>query len=673
MAPPFQVGIFMARTAADSAKQPGPARPPAGVGQGPRAGRVDAVPGVADLADDLPSGGYFVSASPTSQAVGGDHGAQRSGRAPKKIQVSRSLGKLSSASATLSQGDAAIATSVFGVARPFDVDGCDAVGTVALTGSFRITAQIGGAATAMASLTGTLNDQPVQYEFMFNTLTIADDNSVTGSFDITSISGAFSGNGTGLLTGSLVDRALSGGISGVVNTSTPRICNFIGTLRAAGDTSFILGLEQRAHGGVFTDAATPAVALPVGVDEYLAAFTVLFDGDVPPPAAVTFTGPAGSGLSNTPASGRRSEFDADGSGATYVSPLIARAGGGPDGDYSLLYKGAPRVLTVPEPATDRRLVLAVPTIDVDPTGVLTAVSLTWKDRTGAAIDPPAFVGRVQVSLESNAGLSPLYLSPPMPRGNTSHTLALPVLWEDAAELALLYQDTVTGASTAWPIPRPAARSWSWPRAHGRQDNHRQPVPDPVVRGAHRLVDIDTAGAVLADGEPCPLRPHGGGRSARRRFHPTQRDRRRPIGHPGGLHGRRSPAGARVRRPACNPSTNRRSVHESHRRSRPTRCWGCGGRSVDAAARGGRRLDIDAVELSGSVRAPTAVCVQRMPIASWGPTRPRLHHAADDVHPGQPVDSAQVCLLVAHPRRGDEGLSQLRSRRHDRGSRRRVCD
>ena len=43
---------------------------------------------------------------------------------------------------------------------------------MALTGSFRITAQVGGTATAMASLTGTLNDQPVQYEFMFNALNV---------------------------------------------------------------------------------------------------------------------------------------------------------------------------------------------------------------------------------------------------------------------------------------------------------------------------------------------------------------------------------------------------------------------------------------------------------------------------------------------------------------------
>ena len=180
MAPAFQVGIFMSRDdGTDSAKQPG-------AGTLLRLESVKAlVPGESmqfptslDLADDLPSGGYFVSAiADFSQTVGEiDEGNNGLASAPKKIQVSRSLGKLSSASATLSQGDPVASSLVLGSVRAAAaVDGCDAVGTVALTGSFRITAQIGGTATAMASLTGTLGDQPVQYEFMFNALTIADE------------------------------------------------------------------------------------------------------------------------------------------------------------------------------------------------------------------------------------------------------------------------------------------------------------------------------------------------------------------------------------------------------------------------------------------------------------------------------------------------------------------
>jgi hypothetical protein len=659
MAPPFQVGIFLSRDdGTDAAKQ-------AGAGTLLRLETVKAlVPGESmqfptslDLADDLPSGAYFVSAiADFSQAVGEiDEGNNGLASAPKKIQVSRSLGKLSAASATLSQGDAVAATSVLGVARPAAVDGCDAVGTIALTGSFRITAQIGGTATAMASLTGTLNDQPVQYEFMFNTLTIADDNTVTGGFDITSISGAFSGNGTGVFTGSLVDRALEGGVSGVVNTSTPRICNFVGTLRAAGDTSFILGLEQRARGGVFADAATPTLELPVAVTEYLAAFGVLFDGSVPSPSVVTFTGPAGSGLTNTPASGRRSEFDAEGAGATYVSPLIARAGGGPGGDFSILYKGAPRVLNVPEPGTDRRLVLAVPTIDVDPTGVLTAVSLTWKDRTGVSIDPPAFVGRVQVSLESNAGLSPLYVSPPMPRGNTSHTLALPVLWEDAAELAVLYQDTVTGHEYRVAYPKARRAVVELAREHtvdktGVTDGQFLTLSLVVPAG---VVDIDTPGAVLADGEPVP-------------FFGRTLEGDQPVDV---FRLRRDVAGtapapgtpvvftvtpitpplqvllASVRNASTNQSiqfTNLTGILEADAMLGVRRLvsWTL----PPPAAAGG--FDIDGVELSGTVRAPDGLgmCAANAD-RELGPDATSGFITLPPTCFGQPVDSAQICILA----------------------------
>src|SRR6202008_2206117 len=104
---------------------------------------------------------------------------------------------------------------------------------------------------------------------------------------------AFSGTGSGTFTGALANRALEGGITGTINTSTLRICTFTGTLRAAGDTSFLLSLEHRATGGQFgLGALTPTADVPVAITEYLADFRVLFDTDYPAPADVLFTGPA---------------------------------------------------------------------------------------------------------------------------------------------------------------------------------------------------------------------------------------------------------------------------------------------------------------------------------------------------------------------------------------------
>ena len=300
---------------------------------------------------------------------------------------------------------------------------------------------------------------------------------------------------------------------------------------------------------------------------------------------MTFTGPAGSGLANTPASGRRSEIEADGAGATYVSPLIARAGGGPGGDFNISYKGAPRILEVPEPVTDRRLVLAVPTITVDPSGLLTSVSLTWLDRTGVGIEPPAFVGRVQVSLESNAGPSPLYVSPPMPRGNTSHTLTLPVLWEDAAELAVLYQDTVTGHEyrVAYPKARRAVVELATEHAVDKTGVTDGQVLTLSFVAPTGVVDVDTLGAVVADGEPVPFfgRTVEGDQTV-----DVFRLRRNVVGAPPApgtpviftvtpLAGPLHVLTASVR----NAFTNQSILFTSPPASwKPTRCWVCGARS-----------------------------------------------------------------------------------------------
>ena len=73
---------------------------------------------------------------------------------------------------------------------------------------------------------------------------------------------------------------------------------------------------------------------PVG---YAAAFRVLFDSNFPDPSAVRFTGPAGSGLSGTPADPSASEGDDTGNNFTYRSPV--HAGIAPGGTWSVLYKG----------------------------------------------------------------------------------------------------------------------------------------------------------------------------------------------------------------------------------------------------------------------------------------------------------------------------------------------
>ena len=117
------------------------------------------------------------------------------------------------------------------------------------------------------------------------------------------------------------------------------------------------------------------------------------------------------------------------------------------------------------------------------------------------MDPPAFVTRVRIVFESHTGPGPLYLSPEMSRGNTSHTLTMPVLWEDVAEVAMLYQDSATGHEYRVAYPR-TPRAFVELATEHRVDKtgtiDGQFVTLSFVAPAG-LVDPDTVGAVRATG------------------------------------------------------------------------------------------------------------------------------------------------------------------------------
>ena len=241
------------------------------------------------------------------------------------------------------------------------------------------------------------------------------------------------------------------------------------------------------------------------------------------------------------------------------------------------------------------------------------------------------MGRVQLSLESNAGPSPLYVSPPMPRGNTSHTLTLPVLWEDAAELAVLYQDTVTGHEyrVAYPKVRRAVVELATEHAvdkTGVTDGQILTLSFVVPAG---VVDVDTLGAVVADGEPVPFfgRTVEGDQTV-----DVFRLRRNVVGAPPApgtpviftvtpLAGPLHVLTASVRNAFTNQSilfTSPTSVLEADAMLGVRRAvsWTL----PPPAAAGG--FDVDGVELNGFVRTPTASgCARPAPIGSWGLRRP----------------------------------------------------
>src|SRR5262249_22654979 len=127
MAPAFQVGIFLARDdGTPAAKLPGagnllllaPVR-------ALMPGEALQVGTMLDLKDALPAGNYFVSAVADFSQTVGESDENNNGRAsaPSVLRISQNLGKLTSASASLSQGDGGPLPLVFRAAAV--TDGCD--------------------------------------------------------------------------------------------------------------------------------------------------------------------------------------------------------------------------------------------------------------------------------------------------------------------------------------------------------------------------------------------------------------------------------------------------------------------------------------------------------------------------------------------------------------------
>ncbi len=435
--PAFRVGVFIA--AADPLPGAGSLLSQRDVASLAPGASVS-LPTQISIDDDLPPGDYFVSAIADFQSSVGeaDEGNNGLASAPSFIRVVRNLTKFQSASANLSQSS----PSPLQFPRaPLDVT-CDAPGAINLSGSFTITSQLAQDATGVADLTGTLNNVPVRYVIAFTGTADASDHLVA---TLTSISatGAFIGSGSGTFDGTLDGQTLSGTVSGTINTSTGGVCAFTGSLTAQATTSSALKFATRIRPGSFGFDVTPDnVLFPQAADGYAAIFTVLFDeGGFPDPSAVRFTGPAGSGYTNTPADAEMSGLNPDGTKARYVSPPRSGIVTAPGGVWSVLYKGTSRSFVVPPVDFDAQLVVLFPTVTIDVGGVLNRVDWVYRDRlTGDDLPAaPSFIRNIQVALSLNNDFSEIE-SPLLDRSATSYTVPSRPSFGDVRELSLRYTD-----------------------------------------------------------------------------------------------------------------------------------------------------------------------------------------------------------------------------------------
>ncbi|HTO14020.1 MAG TPA: CARDB domain-containing protein, partial [Candidatus Binatia bacterium] len=411
---PFSVGLYLVRVADYDPNNPRAGSLVASQDvPGLAAGASAAFPTSVMLDDSFPAGSYYLSAvanfdDKISEADTGNNGRSSY---PAPIEVKKNLTKFKSASAAFSQSDPPAGPFAWpGFALPSDPPlSCDVTGSVNLTGTFAISNQQGNTATGQATLTGSLDDEPVQYVLFFTGT--GDDNgnvsAVLNSVTFKSLVRNLTGSGNGSLTGTLTGRVLAANVSGQFSTSTGGACVFTGTLQALAQTSYQLAVGASRTVSSFGFGSAPAEPVfPTGAQGVGAEFRVFFDSDVPAPSSVLFTGPTGSGITSKPADADGSHVEGDDVEARY---RVSRNGGGgfPGGKWTVLYKGTPRTFTLPPFNANASFVVVFPAVMVDPGGILRQVSWVYRDRLNGSVlsGPPAFMSGIGVQVEVNDELS----------------------------------------------------------------------------------------------------------------------------------------------------------------------------------------------------------------------------------------------------------------------------
>lgn len=205
-----------------------------------------------------------------------------------------------------------------------------------------------------------------------------------------------------------------------------------------GTPSFGFWFFEFANGGGFGSGFTPSPSYPVTLQNYSAALAVVNDINFPAAGNVYFTGPAGSGLTNTPAWLSMGGDDWQ----IYQSSRVFNPAAAPGGNWVVNYKGSNVNLTVPDPQAASRLVVPLPTANVSG-DVLQSVSWVYKNATtGATLSgAPSYVTNIQVQIEGVVG-GRIYNSPELAPGVTNHTLTATVNWSNVSTVHMAYADTL---------------------------------------------------------------------------------------------------------------------------------------------------------------------------------------------------------------------------------------
>ncbi len=387
------------------------------------------LPVTLSVPDDVAQGQYFVvGLADLNAAVVESDELNNALASAVPFQVTRNLTKLSSVSAAFSTA-AVSPTCSSGLANL----------TLNLAGTLSLATQTGTTGQGTIVLSGPVPGGTVTFRGPFSA-TVNLDETVTISFTAT-VSGAITGTATATGSGVIANGVVAADItSGLLTKTTAPVgsCPFTGTLTAAGQPVLFFSLLHFAQGGGFNGVTTPNPSYPLLITELSLGLAAIFDTAVSP-STVTFTGPAGSGVSGLAAE-RRQPVTAGSFYETDTVPLGVR---NLVGAWTVRYRGVDRSFTVTDPQTNARFVSMLPTVVLN-AAQTHVVGISWVFRdynTGAPVPAPAYADAIQIEF---TGFGIDYASPDFPRTVTSHTLPTPLPVANLEFLYISFKDTVTG-------------------------------------------------------------------------------------------------------------------------------------------------------------------------------------------------------------------------------------
>ena len=185
-------------------------------------------------------------------------------------------------------------------------------------------------------------------------------------------------------------------------------------------------------GGSFGNGTDGSITFPAPLNYYYALFNL---DDVNFPTNVLFSGPAGSGLANTPSANFGANFEGD--SAFYSSPSINVPPYPPGGLYTVNYKNEPLEFVLPDPQSQNRQVLLVPRVTLDGEERIEEIQWERRDVNGSPLGAAPFMQDIQIRIDGMGGR--MYQADVSP-DTTSHVPFDPVPWTNVSSIQMVYDD-----------------------------------------------------------------------------------------------------------------------------------------------------------------------------------------------------------------------------------------